>query len=476
MLNITFWKYGKKSRSTATPAAAGKTYPCKLLDGTSIIDPVVTIEGVGSEITAFNYAAIPEFSRYYFVSDIVSDGPFWVITLKKDPFASWKKEIGATNQYILRAASASNDLLTDNMYPTECAAIMQTNRASEKFWADSVSSGYFVVGINNADDRSSVGGVSYYAFAPVMFQKFRKAILGNVNWRGNITEIGADLYKALADPFSYIVSCIWLPLAPEMGTAWKDAIDTGFWPIPLPSDVFYNECGNDPVSVKSAVVTLPKHPQSAQLPWTKASPYTQYTLYLEPFGSVPLDSSALVNSDTVRVEVHVDYMTGSGRLRVFRSDGVEPTAEIIASVHCQVGVPIALNNLSNDYGSALSSIVGGFSGAVAGVAMGNFSAPIAGAANIIDGVAESFSNPAAIGSQGSMLPYSKKIKQLEVVGKFYKVTDTDPENLGKPLCENRVINTLHGYVKCDGAHLAIPATESEISEIIDGMESGFYYE
>ena len=49
-----------------------RTVTGTLREGTSIVDPVIKIEGDLSEFTKCNYMYIPEFGRYYYVTDIKS--------------------------------------------------------------------------------------------------------------------------------------------------------------------------------------------------------------------------------------------------------------------------------------------------------------------------------------------------------------------------------------------------------------------
>ena len=46
---------------------------------------------------------------------------------------------------------------------------------------------------------------------------------------------------------------------------------------------------------------------------------------------------------------------------------------------------------------------------------------------------------------------------------------------GRPLGEVVQINTLSGYIECDGASVAADASIEEIERMNDIMNSGFYY-
>lgn len=53
-------------------ASTIRTVTGTLREGTSIVDPIIKIEGDLSEFTKCNYMYIPEFGRYYYVTDIKS--------------------------------------------------------------------------------------------------------------------------------------------------------------------------------------------------------------------------------------------------------------------------------------------------------------------------------------------------------------------------------------------------------------------
>ncbi len=56
---------------------------------TSILRPQIEISTTAN-ITGFNYAFIPEFSRYYYITDIVSTNEgFWLVSMAVDVLKSW---------------------------------------------------------------------------------------------------------------------------------------------------------------------------------------------------------------------------------------------------------------------------------------------------------------------------------------------------------------------------------------------------
>lgn len=63
-----------------------------LREESSVINPTILVEH--SNLSVYNYAHIPEFNRYYFVSEITSvRNGLWRVSLKCDVLESFKKDI-----------------------------------------------------------------------------------------------------------------------------------------------------------------------------------------------------------------------------------------------------------------------------------------------------------------------------------------------------------------------------------------------
>ena len=68
-LSVTLYNFSKRLNSTKTPPSdGGFTVQAVLKDNTSIIRPELEVV---ENVTAYNYAYIPSFSRYYFVQDVI---------------------------------------------------------------------------------------------------------------------------------------------------------------------------------------------------------------------------------------------------------------------------------------------------------------------------------------------------------------------------------------------------------------------
>lgn len=69
----------------------------ELRNQTSVLNPSIVIESA-ENISTYNYAYIPEFSRYYYITEIISVRTnCWAISLRCDVLMSYKDEIRSMN-------------------------------------------------------------------------------------------------------------------------------------------------------------------------------------------------------------------------------------------------------------------------------------------------------------------------------------------------------------------------------------------
>ena len=93
-MNVYFFNFSKRRNSTGRPATPSTpTVNAKLKDGCSIAKPVLeisaTITGMDN-VSQYNYAYIPDFERYYFVTDWILTGTIASVYLVVDPLASFR--------------------------------------------------------------------------------------------------------------------------------------------------------------------------------------------------------------------------------------------------------------------------------------------------------------------------------------------------------------------------------------------------
>lgn len=84
----------------------------------SIISPSIDIESAAPP--NFNYAYMPDFSRYYFVTAVTSiNNKLWRVDFNIDVLMTYRTEIGRLSAIIARQENKNNPYLIDNQIPTQ---------------------------------------------------------------------------------------------------------------------------------------------------------------------------------------------------------------------------------------------------------------------------------------------------------------------------------------------------------------------
>ena len=89
-----------------------------LKDGCSVLSPSVVL--TGENLSGFNYAYIPEFSRYYFIKEITSvKSGLWEISMRVDVLESYKDSIKANAAILKRQEKIWDMYINDEMFKAE---------------------------------------------------------------------------------------------------------------------------------------------------------------------------------------------------------------------------------------------------------------------------------------------------------------------------------------------------------------------
>ena len=114
MFNIVFYQNQSENITVNKTLLTVVTLSGVLRNGTSIVDPVIMINGSLSDVSSvpgfakINYAYIQEFGRYYYVRNIESVNNSCVaVSMHVDVLMSFKDEIKANKGIVSRAENAS---------------------------------------------------------------------------------------------------------------------------------------------------------------------------------------------------------------------------------------------------------------------------------------------------------------------------------------------------------------------------------
>ena len=447
-MNIVFYKFTKKENSTARPQDKGYSISGILNEDTSIISPSLSIK-FGVEITGYNYAYIPDFKRFY---KVVSWGyalGLWRCNLYVDVLASFKPEIAAMNNYILRSASESNGNIIDGLYPTTPQTGILESSAESIFGVDD-----FIVHYVGKEGMKAtlISNSGLVALCQSLW-----------NTWNNIDGMN-DAFAAIADPFQYV------------NGIQKNYGPLGFWDSKTSSNIVLGTVdtgvsGHDVTGIEGEAtieLSVPKHPQSGERPYLKASPYSVYSARLPGIGWVTVPSEALYNANAVAVKYVGE--ASSGNLRADICVGESVIASGTGKITTDWG--IAGGSSSPGIGGLVGKAAAG-AGALLGGIMGEFTKFIGAGAGIVDAVGSA----TAIVQQNGGMSGCVGMKEPLILQLKYQVAVTDNiEDHGRPLMAFRDIGALSGFVQCEGAHFEGVCTQTEQTMIDDALNGGFFYE
>lgn len=496
-MEIDFYTtFAKRINSTKQPSgSATRTLTGVLREPCSIMNPSLKIERLPADSCpeSYIYAFIPAFQRYYFVKDWTWVDGLWQVNMEVDVLGSWKTYIGAMNEYVLRTDSETSDFdgaICDRMYPATTDFSI-TQLAFTNPFETNIHNGAYVVGIiSGSNVNTSVGAITYYAMTELQFSYLKYKLFGDDGLKAmgildslgnlNIDDMSLEVFKTMYNPFQYIASCTWFPVA--YSNIVGDAVSTiqiGWWNYNLSGKQLSQNVG----SFFDSVEQLPVHPQSATRgKYLNYAPYRKMTMYGK-FGSLPIDTSFLEIGNYIVNNYLVDYVSGECLFQVFVSDNSAGTGrKLVAKTQFLIGVPIQLAQIGRDYlGTAVSAIdtaKSAIGGAVAGFAVGGVAgakvgAVISSAHGIYDTINTSMPQLETSGANGSFI-CSELSTTMTIIN--FRVVEENIDHKGRPLCQHRVLNTLTGFIQCAEGDVNIPCLMEEKNRIGDFLVSGFFWE
>lgn len=466
-MQATFYQFAKRTNSTKRPSG-GQEFGIDLKAPCNIIDPEIKI-ATQNDPTGYNYCYLPTFSRYYWVKNWTYSDGLWKASLTVDTLASYRDEIGYSTEYVVRSSAKYNGTISDGLYPAT-AEVRSVTSAFQGGFSETISGGFFVIGFI-AKAANSIGAITYVVMTPGNAKKLSAKLLTDVSYLSiDNAEISDSLTKVLFNPYQYIVSCNYFPFDVAELTAHLPLVsnvDVGWWSIDIPCWILGADNNN---LTKSVSVGIPKHPQAASRGgYCNASPYTDYTIFLQPFGVIPLDASKLWGAATLSIQYTVDLFTGDSILRMFTD-----TNQLVHETTVKLGVPIQLSNITFDVpsggGLLQTGVAAAFGGLQAALSGGSFSDVGNG---ILNAAQATNADVASKGATGSTIAFDSV---PYMVARFKILVDDNNDDHGRPLCQRVLISSIPGYIMVDDPDIALAATAEEIDSVKSYMKNGFFYE
>ena len=454
---IEAYNFSKEPNSTKQPSSTGRQITCVLKDDCSLMHPVFLLN---SWNLTDNY--IKWGSRYYWIEDIViKTKDHAEYHCKEDVLATYKSAIGSSSQYILRSSYAYTGSIIDGKYPA-LTTVLKTETELTTLHSNMVSSGFFVVGIQNGSTVDT-GGVTYYALTNLDFDNLLNFMFAGTWLDTSGANITVALQKELINPMQYISSIVWFPM--DFSTLFSgindEVIQFGWWQgsnavtgKKITSGLF--------VHTYSETVQLPRHHDAATRgTYLNGQPYTRHTLFCYSFGEIPIDASLFVESSQLTVSITLDLSTGDAKLSL-----IDASARLTDIRPGQFGVPVQISQIQQSLISPISNVV---SGAV-GLAYGNV---VGFAQGIVSGIESMMPQEEVRGGTGSRLWY---YRTPSIFTECRSIASEDKDHLGRPLCVRGTVQSYPGYIEVENADIDFACNFTELTEIKSFMESGFYYE
>lgn len=467
-MQAIFYQFAKRTNSTKRPSG-GHEFGIDLKAPCNIIDPEIKI-ATQNDPTGYNYCYLPTFSRYYWVKNWTYADGLWDASLTVDTLASYRDQIGNSTEYVTRSSAQYDGTISDGLYPAT-AEVRSVTSAFQGGFSETISGGFFVIGFI-AKAANSIGAITYVVMTPGNAKKLSAKLLTDVSYLSiDNAEISDSLTKVLFNPYQYIVSCNYFPFDIAKITAHLplvSSVDVGWWSIDVPCWILGED--NNKLT-KSVSVSIPKHPQAVSRGgYCNASPYTDYTIFLQPFGVIPLDASKLWGAATLSIQYTVDLFTGDSILRVFTD-----TNQLVHETTAKLGVPIQLSNITFDIPSGSggllhTGIAAAFGGIQAALSGGSFSDVGNG---ILNAAQATNADVASKGATGSTIAFDSV---PYMVARFKILVDDNNEDHGRPLCKRVQLSTIPGYIMVDDPDIALAATAEEIDSVKSYLKNGFFYE
>ena len=490
-MQVYMFAFAKKKNSTKLPNLAnGTRFDMQLKDDTSVLSPALIVNPATTGMpnpfnpSFFNYVFIPTFSRYYFINDYEFKDGLWTIYLSVDVLASFKNAIGNLSEYVTRSSSTFETSISDKMYP------VTTNYAVNKTQLDLglSSTGFYVLGIISNSSAVSEGAISYYIMTAAEMANFKAYLMSETfltdNGLNNLQEINKEMIKVLYNPYQYLVSCKFFPLAypSDTGTA-VSSINFGWWSIPMTARQISGLCI---FTKQSQQFTAPSHPQASRGRYLNHAPYTEIYLTHPMIGTILLDSNKIEATNKVLIAITADAISGQGVIDITNAtrgirlyESVINFAQDIPLAQINTDVIGLARTAVNSAGSIITgAVAGGMAGAIAGpigAAVGGvLGAIVSSPSEILNCLEASVPILQGSGVNGNKANYYFPA-DIYVINR--QIVNEDKANRGRPLCQVKTLNTLPGFILCADAHIdSIVCYDTERSLIKSFLEAGFYYE
>lgn len=475
-MEVRFYQFSKRNKSTKQPTnVAYHSLDCQLKESTSVVNPTFLIQSFVAE--AFNYAYIPKWNRYYFISDVRSYESMWEVSMQLDPLATYKSDIGFTRCSILYASGSSKNI-ADTRIPIKAEVLRGHSYNAVTNMTITEGSGAVILGIT--------GKGSFGTYLMQDSTEVSELLDGIDSWSSFITDNWTFTKQLFfgGNASDCLKSAIAIPLVfggPDVSNGVAVDLSLGNYPC---------KDGNGN-SIQGYKITKPllKYTGTIDIPWQstdwkKISGYTDISLYLPFIGLITIPTTEVMNDTSLTVYYSINVTSGDISVEVKGSQSGRKVA--VSSGNC--AMPTAYGSTGINTSKLTSAIATGAGTLVSfGAAMATGGASLATEAAIGAGIAATAGQTiSALGGSGSgsgglgggSNQGLDKVMHCFVTQKVLTDDQTNFDSIiGKPYMGITTPNQFSGFIQTDGFQLASNQAYSSEKDMVNSlMDSGIYFE
>ena len=456
---VRLWdNFGKKSNSTKIPdnSMTYRQFEGTLKAPSTITNPNIILRFDDNTFNPANYsfAYIPDFDRYYHVSEWTWDAGYWSPSLSVDVLASFKNDILNQSAYIIYSSSDYNINLIDRRLTNNAKPTIASSAGTMFSELTMSNNGCFALNVVSDEGR---WGVATYILNGLQLTSLMEVLC--IEDSTEFTDQMQQLFAGAS--INSIISCTWFPWLHEssIDTVHVGAYDTGVQCQKIDYCEYY----------VSGELNIPWVYDD----WRRSPSYMTLTLYLPFYGVTTLPLEQMLDATSINVRCCIDYSTGGGTYYVQTNGG-----KVVAILSFNIGCNIPISGMSVDPYGALKSSINTASSALSL----NFGATTDSAFETLQNLAMPQTTiSGAFGQSRSNASVINQVGTGQVLRcwlTYYDFSDNPADmasNIGRPSYKVRQLKGLSGYVKTAN-YSADCGLESETQLINNLLNGGVYIE
>ena len=462
---VYLFTFSKRTNSLSAPApSTGREVGVNLKSPCTMLEPRLEVT---FDPTAYNYCYIPDWDRYYYLTEQAYERGIWEVRGSVDVLASWASYIRSTSAQVIFSSSDYNLDLIDNRIPAAGPVIRNVTNvpfAGALAGAQTAPSGSFALTALDSTGIWATGAATTYFMTYQQMQNFARDLLA------------ASAFEAIKqffdNPMDAVIDCYYLPInaGEYVALTAERAIDVAGYTFPTATGRS-GQATNMANKAKRTTIAI-------DWPYTdfrRLSPYTSIELFVPFCGSALIPPESVYQHDQIFIDYGVDVSTGAVEAIAY----VKETVLAELSGNCRIQLPIGQTQARVD---SILGTAGGIITGIGGAASGNVALGASGVLSAIGSAISPSTQKTMGGAQGSILGAVlgndvRRWQQIRLSVTSHE-TNANPDSIRSIMgnCNGDVLSlgALSGYCQTSGASVNAPATDREINEINRLLDGGVY--